>query len=114
MLKIGDMRAINIYNPFLAMWTTITRGAKWYDGQLHPEEALTRGRLRAPLAGCQSHPSRASPSRARDATLHPRTGRPERGSADDQGAVAEDGGGGVHGRVILGYFAARRSACFLR
>lgn len=42
MLKIGDLRAINFYNPFLAMWTTMTRRAKWYDGQLHPEEALTR------------------------------------------------------------------------
>jgi predicted amidohydrolase YtcJ len=42
MLKIGDLRAINFYNPFLAMWTTITRRAKWYEGQLHPEEALTR------------------------------------------------------------------------
>jgi predicted amidohydrolase YtcJ len=42
MLKIGDLRAINPYNPFLAMWTTITRRAKWYEGQLHPEEALTR------------------------------------------------------------------------
>lgn len=42
MLKIGDLRAINPYNPFLAMWTTISRKAKWYDGALHPEEALTR------------------------------------------------------------------------
>ncbi len=42
MLKIGDRRAINPYNPFLAMWTTVTRRAKWYDGRLHPEEALTR------------------------------------------------------------------------
>ncbi|HUR57748.1 MAG TPA: amidohydrolase family protein, partial [Opitutaceae bacterium] len=42
MLKIGDLRAINPYNPFLAMWVTITRSAKWYDGKLHPEEALTR------------------------------------------------------------------------
>lgn len=42
MLKIGDLRAINFYNPFLAMWTTMTRRAKWYDGQLHPEEALSR------------------------------------------------------------------------
>jgi predicted amidohydrolase YtcJ len=42
MLKIGDLRAINPYNPFLAMWTTITRRAKWYEGQLHPEEALSR------------------------------------------------------------------------
>jgi hypothetical protein len=42
MLKIGDLRAINPYNPFLAMWTTITRQAKWYEGRLHPEEALSR------------------------------------------------------------------------
>ncbi len=42
MLKVGDLRAINPYNPFLAMWTTMTRRAKWYEGQLHPEEALTR------------------------------------------------------------------------
>jgi predicted amidohydrolase YtcJ len=42
MLKIGDLRAINFYNPFLAMWTTMTRKAKWWDGVLHPEEALTR------------------------------------------------------------------------
>ena len=42
MLKIGDLRAINPYNPFLAMWTTITRRAKWFEGELHPEEALTR------------------------------------------------------------------------
>lgn len=42
MQKIGSLRAINPYNPFLAMWVTITRRAKAYDGQLHPEEALTR------------------------------------------------------------------------
>ena len=42
MQKIGDLRSINPYNPFLGMWITITRGAKWYEGQLHPEEALTR------------------------------------------------------------------------
>lgn len=42
MLKIGDQRAINPYNPFLGMWTALTRQAKWHDGPLHPEEALTR------------------------------------------------------------------------
>jgi hypothetical protein len=42
MQKIGSLRAVNPYNPFLAMWTTITRKAKNYDGQLHPEEALSR------------------------------------------------------------------------
>ena len=42
MQKIGSFRSVNPYNPFLAMQTTITRRAKLYDGQLHPEEALTR------------------------------------------------------------------------
>jgi predicted amidohydrolase YtcJ len=42
MQKIGSLRSVNPYNPFLGMWTTITRGAKRYDGQMHPEEALSR------------------------------------------------------------------------
>ncbi len=42
MQKIGSLRAVNPYNPFLGMWVTITRRAKGYDGRLHPEEALTR------------------------------------------------------------------------
>src|SRR5439155_21222806 len=42
MQKIGSLRAINPYNPFLAIWTTIARQARWYDGRLHAEEALTR------------------------------------------------------------------------
>jgi predicted amidohydrolase YtcJ len=42
MQKIGSLRSINPYNPFLAMHTAITRKARWYDGTLHPEEALTR------------------------------------------------------------------------
>lgn len=42
MQKIGSLRSINPYNPFLAMWTTVTRQAKWYEGALHPEQALTR------------------------------------------------------------------------
>jgi predicted amidohydrolase YtcJ len=42
MQKIGSLRSINPYNPFLGMWTAITRRAKWYDGQLHHEEALAR------------------------------------------------------------------------
>src|SRR4029077_17887230 len=37
--KIGSLRSINPYNPFLAMWVAIARRAKSYDGQLHPEEA---------------------------------------------------------------------------
>ena len=42
MQKIGSFRAINPYNPFLGMWTAITRQARWYEGKLHPEEALSR------------------------------------------------------------------------
>jgi len=42
MQKIGATRSINAYSPFLGMATAITRRAKWHEGQLHPEEALTR------------------------------------------------------------------------
>ncbi|MSU20323.1 MAG: amidohydrolase [Pedosphaera sp.] len=42
MQKIGSLRSINPYNPFLGMWVATTRKSKWYEGQLHPEEALTR------------------------------------------------------------------------
>ena len=42
MQKVGSLRAINPYNPFLAMQTAITRKARWYDGRLHSEEALDR------------------------------------------------------------------------
>ncbi|HSU69584.1 MAG TPA: amidohydrolase family protein, partial [Tepidisphaeraceae bacterium] len=42
MQKIGARRAINSYDPFLGMGTAVTRTARWYEGALHPEEALTR------------------------------------------------------------------------
>jgi predicted amidohydrolase YtcJ len=42
MQKIGSLRSVNPYNPFLGMWVTIRRQARWYDGVLHPEESLTR------------------------------------------------------------------------
>ncbi|MCL5282074.1 MAG: amidohydrolase [Planctomycetes bacterium] len=42
MQKIGSLRSNNFYDPFLAMWTAVTRQARWYEGQLHPEEALSR------------------------------------------------------------------------
>jgi predicted amidohydrolase YtcJ len=42
MQKIGSLRSVNPYNPFLGMWTAVTRRAKGYDGRLHPEQALTR------------------------------------------------------------------------
>ena len=42
MQKIGSLRSINPYNPFLGMATAITRQAKWFDKPLHPAEALSR------------------------------------------------------------------------
>jgi predicted amidohydrolase YtcJ len=42
MQKIGPFRSVNPYSPFLGMQTAITRKAHRYEGQLHPEEALTR------------------------------------------------------------------------
>src|SRR5262249_51251570 len=41
MQKIGSIRSINPYNPFLGMWVAITRRARGYEGRLPPEEALT-------------------------------------------------------------------------
>ena len=42
MQKIGSLRSVNPYNPFLGMATAVTRRAKQYSEPLHPEEALTR------------------------------------------------------------------------
>jgi predicted amidohydrolase YtcJ len=42
MQKIGALRSINPYSPFLAMWTALTRKARWYESSLHPEETLSR------------------------------------------------------------------------
>jgi predicted amidohydrolase YtcJ len=42
MQKIGSLRSINPYNPFLGIWVALRRQAKWHDKPLHPEEALTR------------------------------------------------------------------------
>jgi predicted amidohydrolase YtcJ len=42
MQKLGSLRANNPYNPFLGMATAISRRARWYEGRLHPEEALSR------------------------------------------------------------------------
>ena len=42
MQKIGSLRSINPYNPFLGIWVTLTRRARWFEGQLHPEESLSR------------------------------------------------------------------------
>jgi predicted amidohydrolase YtcJ len=42
MQKIGSLRSINPYNPFLAMWTTIARLPRGADAPLRPEQSLTR------------------------------------------------------------------------
>lgn len=42
MQKIGSMRSINPYNPFLGMWITLTREPRWMEGALHPEQRITR------------------------------------------------------------------------
>ncbi len=42
MQKVGRRRSINIYDPWLGMWTTLTRLPRWSDSPLHPEERITR------------------------------------------------------------------------
>jgi predicted amidohydrolase YtcJ len=42
MQKIGSLRSINPYNPFLAMWTTIVRRPRGSEAPLHAEQNLTR------------------------------------------------------------------------
>jgi predicted amidohydrolase YtcJ len=42
MQKIGSLRSINPYNPFLGMWTTLVRLPRGSEAPLHPEQNLTR------------------------------------------------------------------------
>ncbi|MCL2711162.1 MAG: amidohydrolase [Planctomycetaceae bacterium] len=42
MLKIEAHRAINLYCPFLGMWTTLTRSPRWSERILTPEQKITR------------------------------------------------------------------------
>ena len=42
MQKIGSLRSINPYNPFLAMWTTLVRQPRGSEAPLRPEQKLTR------------------------------------------------------------------------
>lgn len=42
MQKIGSLRSVNPYNPFLGMWTTLTRQARWMGGAIHPGQILDR------------------------------------------------------------------------
>ncbi|MBI3866562.1 MAG: amidohydrolase [Planctomycetia bacterium] len=42
MQKIGSLRSVNPYNPFLGMWITLTRLPRRADQPLHPEQKITR------------------------------------------------------------------------
>ena len=42
MQKIGSLRSINPYNPFLAMWIAVSRQPRWMEGALHTEQAISR------------------------------------------------------------------------
>lgn len=42
MQKIGSLRSINPYNPWLGLWTAISRKARGLEQPVHPEHALTR------------------------------------------------------------------------
>ncbi|HLJ10265.1 MAG TPA: amidohydrolase family protein, partial [Planctomycetaceae bacterium] len=42
MQKIGSLRSVNPYNPFLGMWITIARLPRGSDEPLHAEQRLTR------------------------------------------------------------------------
>jgi len=42
MQRIGSMRSVNPYNPFLGMWIMLARQPRRTDQSLHPEQAITR------------------------------------------------------------------------
>ena len=42
MQRIGPLRSVNPYDPFLGMWITLTRKARWLDEPIHPQQALNR------------------------------------------------------------------------
>jgi predicted amidohydrolase YtcJ len=42
MQKIGSLRSINPYNPFLGMWIALTRQPRWTDEPLYPAQRITR------------------------------------------------------------------------
>lgn len=45
MQKIGSLRSVNPYNPFLGMWVAATRKARWYEGTVRAEQALSREQM---------------------------------------------------------------------
>jgi predicted amidohydrolase YtcJ len=42
MQKIGSLRSVNPYNPFLGMWIAVARQPRRMDGPLRPEQRITR------------------------------------------------------------------------
>jgi len=42
MQKIGSLRSVNPYNPFLGMWATVVRMPRGMDEALHPEQQIDR------------------------------------------------------------------------
>lgn len=42
MQKIGSLRSNNPYNPFLGMWTALSRRPRWTEKPIYPEERITR------------------------------------------------------------------------
>ncbi|MCL2744502.1 MAG: amidohydrolase [Planctomycetaceae bacterium] len=42
MLKIAPERAINLYDPFLGIWTVLARAPRWTDRILTPEQKISR------------------------------------------------------------------------
>jgi predicted amidohydrolase YtcJ len=42
MQKVGSLRSINPYNPFLGMWIAVQRQARRLDEPLHPEQRISR------------------------------------------------------------------------
>lgn len=42
MQKLGSLRSVNPYNPWLGIWTTLTRLPRWTDEPIHIEQRITR------------------------------------------------------------------------
>lgn len=42
MQKIGSLRSVNPYNPFLGMWATLVRKPRRFEGVLHAEQIIDR------------------------------------------------------------------------
>jgi predicted amidohydrolase YtcJ len=73
MQKIGSMRSVNPYNPFVGVATAVTRQARGMDAPLHPEESLTREQAlrlytinNARLLHCDDHRGSLEPGKLAD------------------------------------------------